>query len=54
MEEIVSLILTTYNLKDNLQKTYSSIKEQDYKNIEIVVVDGGSEDGTRELIQEYA
>ena len=42
----VSLILTTYNSKENFLKTYESIKKQDYPDIEIVVVDGESTDGT--------
>lgn len=50
----VSLILTTLNSLDNFIKTYSSIKEQNYPNIEIIVVDGGSTDGTLEAIQKNA
>ena len=50
----VSLILTTLNSLNNFTKTYSSIKEQNYPNIEIIVVDGGSTDGTLEAIQESA
>lgn len=49
--EKVSLILTTYNSKDNFLKTYQSIKGQTYPDIEIVVVDGASHDGTKELIE---
>ena len=50
----VSLILTTYNSKDNLQQTLKSIEKQDYPSIEVVIKDGGSSDGTVEVIQEYA
>lgn len=50
----VSIILTTYNSRDNFCRTYQSIKGQDYKNIEIIVVDGASTDGTLEKIKEYA
>ena len=55
-EEIVkvSLILTTYNCRDNLIKTLKSIEEQDYTNIEIVIKDGVSTDGTLDIIQEFA
>lgn len=49
----VSLILTTFNSKDNLEKTLNSIDMQDYPNIEIVVKDGGSKDGTLDIIREY-
>lgn len=46
----VSLILTTFNSKENFIKTYTSICRQTWSNIEIVVVDGASTDGTREEI----
>ena len=52
-EPKVSIILTTYNSLNNLEQTYSSIITQDYSNIEIVVVDGGSVDGTIERLKEY-
>ena len=51
--EKVSLILTTYNCKDNLRKTLESIEKQDYTNIEVVIKDGKSQDGTIDIIQEY-
>lgn len=50
----VSLILTTYNCRENLIKTFKSIEEQDYPNIEICISDSCSTDGTLEVIQEYA
>lgn len=50
----VSLILTTYNCKVNLEKTLKSIEQQDYANIEVVVKDGVSTDGTLDVIQDYA
>lgn len=49
----VSLILTTFNCKDNLKKTLASIEDQDYPNVEVVIKDGGSEDGTLDIILEY-
>lgn len=51
--EKVSLILTTYNCKDNLKRTLQSIESQDYENIQVVIEDGVSTDGTLEMIQEY-
>lgn len=50
----VSLILTSYNCRDNIKCTLKSIEKQDYPQIEVVVVDGGSSDGTMEIIKEYA
>lgn len=50
----VSLILTTYNCKANLKTTLDSIDSQDYKDIEVVIKDGVSTDGTLEIIRKYA
>ena len=49
---IVSVITIVYNRKKDLQATFRSVFEQSYDNIEYIVVDGGSSDGTLELIQE--
>jgi len=49
----VSLILTTFNSKDNLKKTLESIEYQDYFNVEVVIKDGGSTDGTLDVIKQY-
>ena len=50
----VSLIMTTYNSRENFIKSYESIQQQTYPNIEIVIVDGASTDGTREEIERLA
>ena len=49
----VSLILTSYNCKDNIVRTLKSIEMQDYPNIEIVIIDGLSVDGTVDIIKHY-
>lgn len=54
MPRKVSLILTTYNCIQNFRTTMESILQQDYPCIEIVIKDGGSSDGTKELIEDYA
>lgn len=54
MESKVSLILTSYNCKDNIEKTLKSIEIQDYPLVEVVIVDGGSTDGTVDVIKEFA
>lgn len=53
MYKKVSLILTTYNCKENLVKTLESIEKQDYPEIEVIIKDGGSTDGTLDIILEY-
>lgn len=50
----VSLLVTTYNVKGNLKVTLESIEAQDYANIEVVIVDGQSADGTVDLIRRFA
>lgn len=50
----VSLILTTFNSKDNFIKTFDSIQKQTYPSIEIIIIDGASTDGTKEEIQKLA
>lgn len=50
----VSLLVTTYNVAANLPLTLKSIARQDYGNLEVVIVDGGSTDGTVDRIREFA
>lgn len=50
----VSLLVTTYNDQDNLAVTLRSIESQNYQNIEVVIVDGKSQDETPELIRKFA
>ncbi|MGN0277915.1 MAG: glycosyltransferase family 2 protein [Lachnospiraceae bacterium] len=50
----VSLLVTTYNAQDNLAITLQSIESQDYGNIEVVIVDGQSQDETPKLIRRFA
>ncbi len=52
--KIVSLILTSYNCKENISRTLQSIEMQDYSNIEVIIVDGMSIDGTVDVIKAYA
>lgn len=50
----VSLLVTTYNVKDHLAVTLENIETQDYADIEVVIVDGQSDDGTLDVIREFA
>ena len=50
----VSVISVNLNHKAELEHTLKSIHEQDYAEIQHVIVDGGSTDGSIELIKEYA
>lgn len=49
----VSIIISTYNAAKTLKQTLDSIKYQTYSNIELIIVDGKSIDGTIDIIKEY-
>lgn len=46
----ISVVIVTRNRKDDLIRTISSFLEQTYRNKEIIVIDNGSTDGTKEAI----
>mgnify|MGYP001283124491 CR=1 FL=1 len=48
---LISIITVVKNKANYIQETISSIKEQNYKNIEYIVIDGLSSDGTLEIIK---
>jgi len=50
----ISIITITYNSAKTLQRALDSVQSQTYKDIEHVIVDGASTDGTKELIETYA
>jgi len=47
----ISVLIITYNRKDDLRKTIKSIKEQTRKPDEIIIVDNASTDGTAEMVR---
>lgn len=49
----ISIITVCYNSAATIEKTFKSLQNQTYKNIEYIVVDGGSKDATLELIKKY-
>lgn len=49
----VSVITICYNIKDEIERTCKSIIEQTCQDFEWIVVDGGSTDGTLEILEKY-
>lgn len=50
----ISVVTVCYNSVDTIEKTIRSVVEQTYDNIEYIVIDGGSTDGTVDVIKKYA
>ncbi len=50
----LSIITINYNNKVGLQKTIDSVVSQTFKDYEWIIIDGGSTDGSKELIEEYS
>lgn len=51
---LISIIIATYNAHAQLQECLDSIDQQAYDNIEILVIDGGSTDGTLDTVKNYS
>jgi GT2 family glycosyltransferase len=50
----ISIVTPSFNRKDFLAETMESVLDQSYSKLEYVVVDGGSTDGSAELIKRRA
>lgn len=49
MNELISVVIPTYNRKDKLPACIASVLAQTYPNLEVIVVDDASTDGTELL-----
>ena len=49
----ISIILPVYNVEKYVEKCLNSIKNQDYKNFEAIIVDDGSKDKSVEIIENF-
>lgn len=49
----ISIITVCFNAKDTIEDTFLSVFNQTYKDIELIVIDGASKDGTLAIIDKY-
>jgi glycosyltransferase involved in cell wall biosynthesis len=54
MSPLVSFVVAAFNLESFISETLDSILAQTHTNIEVIVVDDGSVDGTRDVVKRYA
>lgn len=49
----ISIITINFNNKEGLERTILSVISQNFKDFEYIVIDGGSKDGSKEIIEKY-
>ena len=50
-KKLVSILISAYNHEKYIEETIYSIINQDYRNIELLIIDDGSQDKTWDIIQ---
>ena len=52
--ELISIVVPVYNVENYIDRCISSLINQDYKNIEILLIDDGSNDSSGMICDSYA
>ena len=52
-DKIISIIIPVYNVEEYLEQCLDSIQSQTYKNLEVILVNDGSTDGSKEICERY-
>lgn len=52
-DALISVIIPVYNVKPYLKKCIESVVNQSYRNLEIIIIDDGSDDGSEILCDQY-
>ncbi len=53
MPDLISVIIPTFNRAALLSRALQSVAEQDYLNLEVIVVDDGGSDGTPQVVEQF-
>ena len=53
MDKLISVVVPIYNVENKLERCLDSLKNQTYKNIEILLINDGSPDNSREICLKY-
>ena len=54
IQPLVSVIMPAYNSEKYIGKSIESVLAQDYENFELIIIDDGSQDGTKSIAEQYA